>query len=134
MREYIYDVSILILTYNPSWVKLKNTVVSALLQKDINFEIIVSDDGSENNYFDELEKLFLSYKFNDYKMVGSDKNEGTVKNLNRALLMAEGDYIRDISPGDYLFSENSLANWLRYVKQIKIDVCIGLPISYKDDK
>lgn len=133
MTDGNYDISVLILTYNPSWEKLKNTVVSALVQKNLNFEIIVSDDGSENNYFGKLEELFLVYNFTNYKLLYSEKNEGTVNNLNKALLASKGIYIRAISPGDYLFSEDSLTNWLKYVKQKNIDVCFGLPVYYNDD-
>lgn len=133
MVERKYDISILILTYNPKWEKLKSTVVSALLQKNLKFEIIVSDDGSQNNYFNKLKELFNEYSFYDYKMLSTDINQGTVKNLNRALLAAEGDYIRDISPGDYLFSDNSLSKWLYFVKKNKIDVCFGNAVYYNDD-
>lgn len=128
-----FDVSILILTYNPSWEKLKCTVISAILQKNIKFEIIVSDDGSENNFFDKLIELFEDYNFTTYNLIGSDKNEGTVNNMNKALLKAKGNYIRAISPGDYLFSDITLSNWLGYVKKNDIDVSFGLPVYYNDD-
>ena len=34
-----YDVSVIICTYNPQWKKLKSTLLSALEQKNIDFEI-----------------------------------------------------------------------------------------------
>ena len=54
--ENKYDISVIIVTYNPKWEKLRTTILSILFQKNINIEIIVSDDGSKNNLFEQQQK------------------------------------------------------------------------------
>ena len=46
-----YDVSIIVATYNPDLNKLMSTLLSIIIQKGIKFEIIVTDDGSQKDYF-----------------------------------------------------------------------------------
>ena len=59
-------VSVLVVTYNPQYSKLINTVESILLQKNVRLEIIISDDGSQNNYFEQLEEFFKEHSFSEY--------------------------------------------------------------------
>lgn len=131
MKEY--DISILILTYNPQWSKLKGTILSALKQKNISFEIVVSDDGSQNSFQSKLVDLFYEYNFEDYILVESNTNTGTVSNYKRGLDKATGSYIRAISPGDYIYSENCLKEWLEYMNATKAKVCFGNAEYYNDD-
>ncbi|MCC8174693.1 MAG: glycosyltransferase, partial [Odoribacter sp.] len=73
MKE-LYDVSALILTYNPNLQKLLMTLKSFLLQKGLLLQIVVSDDGSEENYFTEVERMFKKYNFTKYKLVKNEHN------------------------------------------------------------
>ena len=41
-----FSVSVILCTYNPDWRKLKATLLSAAMQEDIDFEIVLTDDGS----------------------------------------------------------------------------------------
>lgn len=126
--------SVIVLTYKPNWDKLRNTVLSIVLQKDINFEIIISDDGSQENHFDKLQTLFSSIYFTKYVLVESTNNTGTVKNLQRAIEVAKGNYIKDISPGDYLYSEYILKEWLDFVIENNILVSFGKAVYYNADE
>ena len=126
-------VSIVVVTYNPKWEKLKSTVLSAILQQGIDFEIIITDDGSANNYFEELKKLFKMHDFTDYSLLESKKNKGTVYNLKKGVDAAIGKYIKDISPGDYFYSDNTIADWIAYVQLNDVKVSFGKAVYYNDD-
>ena len=127
------QVSVILANYNPSWKKLKRSLCSVLLQKNIDIEIIVVDDGSNENYFTEIEELLAEFKFDRYVLLASSRNKGTVYNYYRALINARGEYIKGLSPGDYLYDENTLANLYDYAESHSIDICFGNAIYYSDD-
>lgn len=124
------EVSIIILTYNPDWEKLMMTLASALLQKKIDFEIIISDDGSNVNYTDKIELLMKEYNFYDYKFITHHNNVGTVQNLVDAIKMAQGEYIYDISPGDFFYNDDTLFKLYMFCKQKDANICFGDPVYY----
>ena len=125
------DVSVIVLTYNPNLNKLKNTLVSIIKQKDIMFEIIIADDCSKNDFFDEIRAFFQSRGFNKYKFVKQSKNEGTCKNVMSGLNNAFGNYVKLISPGDLLYSEYTLSSWHNFMLSNNISVSFGDAIYYK---
>ena len=44
--------TIIVITYNSDFSKIKKTLLSILEQQDVEFEVIIADDGSVNNNFD----------------------------------------------------------------------------------
>lgn len=106
------DISVCVLTYNPVKEKLRETLMSIMRQKNIEFEIIVSDDGSEDNLFEYITGLFKQNQFTDYKLIANKKNEGTVINCYRAVKSSAGKYIKAISPGDELYTNTTLYEWV----------------------
>ncbi len=126
-------VSVVVLTYNPDIEKLKKTLVSILLQKDVDFEIIVADDGSKTECFGEIRNLFLEYKFDNYSFVENKVNQGTIKNYLSGLEVAKGDYIYGISSGDFLYDELTLKTFLEVATQKNIDILFGDAIPYIKD-
>lgn len=125
-----YDISVIIASYNPSWEKLKKTVNSIIFQKNIKIEIIVADDCSENNYFDELNNL-LKGKC-DFKLLSSNENVGTSKNVYRALQEASSKYVKLISPGDYIYNYDTLKTWLDFVEKNNSKISFGRAVYYND--
>lgn len=130
MKE-TYDVSALILTYNPNLQKLLMTLKSFLLQKGVTVQIIVSDDGSEEDYFSEVEKMFEKYNFTDYKLIKNESNVGTVKNLLGALAICQGKFAKSLSPGDFINGENTLFNWIKKMKSEQLVVACADAIYYR---
>lgn len=100
--------TIIVITYNSDFSKIKKTLLSILEQEDVEFEIIIADDGSINNNFDSIKSFFTENKFNNFKLVENKKNQGTVKNLISGLNAASGEFIKPISPGDFFYSKKSL--------------------------
>lgn len=128
--EYEYEVSVLILTYHPEWEKLKKTIKSIVFQKGIRQEIIVADDGSEKNYREELEALFASLDFADYQLVMNPVNHGTIANFFSGLEKARGEYVKSISPGDYLTGDGILREWLDFTKRSGNDWSFSEAVPY----
>ena len=52
------DISVLVLTYNSSLKKLFATLYSVLQQNEIDLEIVISDDGSEQIDQTAIENFF----------------------------------------------------------------------------
>lgn len=97
------DISVIIATYNSDITKLKNTLSSILCQKNVNFEIIIADDGSITKNQSLVKKLIENINADNIKTILNKENEGTIKNLYKAVCIAQGEYIFTIGPGDLLF-------------------------------
>ena len=115
IMEQMPKVSVCILTYNPQKEKLLETLESIVRQKYGNLQIILSDDGSEENYFGEAKKFLDCSGVADYKLIEAPANQGTVKNVEQALLAADGIFIKAISPGDYLTGDTILSDWINHL-------------------
>lgn len=120
-----FEVSALVVCYKPNLKKLIMTLKSFIYQKDVCMQIVISDDGSEIDHFDEIKAFFAEYKFKDYVLVKNTKNVGTVQNCISGIEKCVGTYIKGISPGDYLAEENALRKWLDYMKSNNLSVCGG---------
>lgn len=128
-----YDVSVLVLTYNPSMEKLFATLSSVILQKDSSFEIVISDDGSTSFDKGAVETWFAKHGFSDYKIVEHAQNQGTVLNYRDAVEASDAKYIKPISPGDLLFDCNVLKDMAECLKEQQGSVCFGRAAYYSID-
>ncbi len=126
------EVTVIVASYNPIWEKLRRTLCSIILQKDIHIEIIVVDDGSEDNLFIKIRNFFYEYNFKEYILMDSDINQGTCINIYRGAKAAKGKYLKCISPGDYLYEETTLKQMYEYAEKNNADVCFGEAIYYSE--
>lgn len=126
------DVSVIVLTYKPNWNKMRRTLLSVINQKDVNIEIIISDDGSENDYREEVVKFFKEKDITEteYLYNKNKKNVGTVKNYLSGLYKAKGRYVFGISPGDMFFNERVLKMMVDFCDEKKAKICFGNAIYY----
>ncbi|MBO6140217.1 MAG: glycosyltransferase [Ruminococcus sp.] len=129
--QYKYDVSVLVISYNPDRKKLISTLRSILYQKDVHMQIIVADDGSKNNYFDDIRALFEKHGFSDYVLVANEINLGITKNFYSGLVKAEGEFLKGISPGDYFYNENTLSDIYKYMKKRGLDAAFGNAVYFQ---
>lgn len=132
MLNELIEVSIVICSYNPQWNKLEMTLKSAVKQENVEFEIIVADDGSRNNFFDKVERFFTINNFKRYVLIGNKENKGTVKNLLSGIKVANGKYIATISPGDAFFDNNCIADFYNFCINNTCDVCFGNAVYYSN--
>jgi len=110
-----YDISVLVVTYHSDLTKLQMTLRSILLQETISVQIVIADDGSETDYFEEVKSFFQRHNFTEYVLIKNDQNVGTVKNLLSGLNVCTGKYVKTISPGDYLNGPDILQKWKTYM-------------------
>ncbi len=111
------DVSVVVASYYPSWEKMKFTLDSILMQTGVNIQIIISDDGSDDNLFDEIQTYMQENHFDNYKLVGDGINHGTVINIYNGICEANGRYSKFISPGDALNGKDTLGKWLKALEE-----------------
>ena len=124
------NVSVLVLTYKPQTNLLLYTLASIINQKNISFEIIISDDGSDSFPQNEVKDFFISHNFENYQITLLKENGGTVKNANNGLPLLKGEYVKCISPGDYLYDDNTLHDFYLYAKENKSDVVFGNSVHF----
>ena len=124
-------VSVIVLTYNSDFEKLKLTLNSIALQEKIEYEFIIADDGSENvnkNIIEQYAReIFIEKKL---EFVWNQYNQGTIKNYLSAIKKAEGKYVYGISPGDCFYDEYVLHDLFQFAEVNDVDVCFGKPQCY----
>ena len=134
-----YEISFILAAYNSNFERIRKTLVSFLEQEDVRFEIIVVDDGSDDNHKEEIEALFAEYNFKDYKLLMHTANQGIVKNHNSGLAVAEGKFVKGLGAGDYLHDKHIIRDWIDFLQSsgaewsiseaIYYDKVTGIPVS-----
>ncbi|MGN0240677.1 MAG: glycosyltransferase family 2 protein [Candidatus Weimeria sp.] len=132
-KPFRFQITVIIASYNPDVIKLKRTIYSVVRQKNISLQLIITDDGSKNNLFYEAEQFLKELNFNDYELISGKVNSGTVKNIYKALKYVQGEYIKLISPGDYLYLPETLSKWFKYVKDNNYDLSFGAAVYYSEE-
>ena len=107
--------TVLLLTYNSDWVKIKQTLLSIIEQENVSFEIVISDDGSKENNSDKIIHFFEENNFTKFKIVQNQNNQGTVQNILSGLKVVSGEFVKPISPGDFFYSKDSLKKAYDYI-------------------
>lgn len=130
------DFSVLVLNYNGSYQQLERTINSIIQQKDIELEIIICDDASNENVVPQIEDAILKESGVEYQLVCSETNQGTVKNILGGLRIAKGKYAKLIGAGDLLYREDTLSSIRGFMIRENIPACFGLTRGYriKDEK
>lgn len=110
------EVTLIIAIYNNDIGKILITLRSVIIQKNINIRIIIADDGSKNDYFGMIKAYLAECKFDNYLILRTKSNMGTVKNILRCQEYCQGKYVKSISPGDFFCDELALRKWVNYLK------------------
>ncbi len=110
-------VSIIILTYN-NLDCLSKALESCLNQNYPLMEIVISDDGSKA--FDAKKvKDIIKRTCGDKKIIvrHSEKNEGTVRNFNKAIALANGEIIVPLACDDFFYNEEVISKIVDFFRQ-----------------
>ncbi len=126
--------SIIISTFNSDYKKIILTIKSIIFQDFKNYEIIITDDGSIQNHFNELENFFKKTGFSKYLLIKNERNQGTVKNIIGALEKAKGKYFKGLGPGDLLFNSKTLNTINDYLECSNYNIAFGNMKSYYFNK
>lgn len=122
--------SVIILTYNSDLDKVLLTIKSVVNQNFSDYEIIVTDDGSAVDHFEEIAKYFIKVGFENYLFNKNEKNLGNVGNSIIALEKANGKYIKELGVGDLLYDRNTLRKIYDYAELHKTKFAFGKMQSY----
>lgn len=126
-------VTIITLSYNSNN-SLKATIDSVLGQNYESIQYIISDDGTPEFDSRKVEKYISDNRrqnIKDYVVLHSDKNVGTIKNINRALDYAKGDIVFNLSADDSFFDEMVVADWVNEFILTKAEVITAKRAIYE---
>lgn len=115
-------VSIIVITYNSSKYVLE-TLESAKAQTYQNIELIISDDGSQDETVELCEKWLAENKdrFIDSQIITVEKNTGIPANCNRGVKASKGEWIKLIA-GDDVLLNNCVKDNIEHVRNSDIKV------------
>ncbi len=108
------EISAIVTYYNQPFDDLLFTLSSCVLQKGVDFDIVVADDCSNRDYHEDIERFFAFTGFSNYEIVRQPQNVKTVGNILSALGVSKGKYIKTIGSEDAFFSERTLRDVVDY--------------------
>lgn len=97
--------TIVIPHYNGNWKYVEETIISVKNQIYTNWELIITDDGSDDNGYDELKHnlhTILSPDQYNFKLYRNKKNQGISYTTNKCIRHANGNYIVLLDQTDLL--------------------------------
>lgn len=130
MDQENLQVSVVVLTYNPDPVKLRQTLGAVAAQKDVRYELIISDDGSARKDFSFLPEYLKTLGIEDYQLMEHAENRGTVQSCYSAIGAARGEYVFLTSPGDLLFDPLVLHDLYGFARKQQAPLCFGNAVYY----
>jgi glycosyltransferase involved in cell wall biosynthesis len=110
-------ISVLMAVYNTDFNYIKRAIDSVLIQDFQDFELIIIDDGSNDNNRDSL----LNYVEKHENKIAyiRHSNRGQSESINRGVLNSIGEYITIID-GDDEYKSDHLSACLREVKNVDL--------------
>lgn len=124
------QVSVLLLTYNSDPVQLRRALCVIAGQKEVDLEVVISDDGSARKDFSFLPDFMTRLGLNQWKLLEHPVNRGTVCSCLSAAEVATGEYVFATSPGDFLFDQYVLRDFYRFAKEHNSVLCFGNAVYY----
>ena len=110
-------ISVIVPVYNVEKY-LSRCIDSILHQKDVDFELILVDDGST----DQSSVLCDCYQKDDRVRVFHQENGGVSRARNTGIGYAKGDYLLFVDSDDWL-AENALSKMIRYSDHSDMVIC-----------
>lgn len=115
-------VSIILPVYNGE-AYLDEAIRSILNQDYANLELLIIDDGSSDGSADIAKKA--QQQDQRVKYVRNEQNMGLIATLNKAMAMAEGEYIGRIDSDDIWSSKDKLSRQMSYLLANPKTVIVG---------
>ena len=125
--------SIILAQYYPDKTQLRHTLDSLLIQDTYDFELIIADDGSPEDYWDDTRAYLAAHGFTNVKLSKNKVNQGTVTNMLHAVELASGQWIAGISPGDYVYDASTVRWVLDMLRKDAPQVAFGKSAYYRQE-
>ena len=109
-------ITVIIPAYNSASL-IKEAIDSILQQSYRDIELIIINDGSTDN----TESIIRSFKDDRIKLVNNSSNQGIVYSLNKAVALAQGQYIARMDADD-VSNIDRLSIQLDYLKSNNLDI------------
>ena len=121
-------ISIVLPCFNPidGWLSSIEDAASKITAEGIPFQLIIVDDGSNNNFEEQLVTSFFKPSvIADLKVISYDTNRGKGYALRQGVIEAKHDIIiyTDI---DFPYTHQSFLNILKELQSNNCDVAIGI--------
>lgn len=119
-------VTVLTTTYR-KFDNIENNIKSVYMQDYCNIQYIISDDGSDE-FDEEYIRSLLPTNRPDIEVViiHHAKNVGTVKNLNHAISIGNGDIFIPLSQDDSFAASNAISTIVHYFEMTSVEL-----VTYK---
>ncbi len=121
-------VSVIICSYR-KFQFIYEAIDSVLFQSYGNIELLISDDGSDHFPEDELRRYIDTNKKKNITnvLINHEKsNLGTVKHLNHAVRLVNGDFIGILAADDAYFDEKVLERFVSGFEDAKEGCCVEM--------
>ena len=104
---------------------LEESLISIFGQTYDNIELIITDDAANNFNKNMVEKIFKQYSpknITQLKYVINKENIGTVKTINKALELVDGEYVLFFATDDTLASKDVIQNYVNIFNDNSINI------------
>lgn len=130
-------ISVIVLSYN-NLSLLREALDSVMIQDYSDWELIVSDDGSNDFCPTEVEKYInennVSKSCKRVVVYTNEHNLGTVKNLNKAISYSQGKYIVPIAADDALYDRSVLSRFAEFFMLNSNKLILTSQVALYDNK
>ena len=130
-------ISMIVLSYKNTG-GIYETLDSIFMQSYDNIEIVISDDATPG-FSDEIPSIKKYIENNAKENIKNvifnaiEINGGTVKNINSALRMATGEYLKVLSAEDRLSDCETLKDYVEFLENSQYEICFGKMRGVKPD-
>lgn len=126
------DISVLLLSYNPSEDELRRSIRSISQQEDCSFQLLVVDDCSQINPSQFVTDLIRQYPVHDWAYIRNAHNMKTVHSVRNALRQVTGKYVKLLGAGDELYDHSTLKAIADFCKTYDSQCGFGNIVLCKD--
>lgn len=122
-------VSIVVISYK-NLHGIYETLDSIFKQNYGAIEVVVSDDGTPGFADEEpcIREFISSNKSPGIANVvirGAERNEGTVKNVNKGIVASSGEYVKVLSAEDCLATEDAIRTYVDFLEGSDYEICFA---------
>lgn len=126
-------ISVVLMTYNQTIDSIILSIESVLHQKGCEFELVIADDGSQENQKPAIESYLSRMGFKSFSFVRSPQNRGIVSNLLAGVQAASFSIIKPLSPGDLLYRSDTLTSIEAFCNETGVEIGFGRLMGYSEE-